>query len=83
MWAAGTQGPMAPPGTYQVKMLVDGALIGTERFTLKKDPRTTATPADLAAQFADERQKLEQQWDRGEEVSTEELRLEIDRLQSA
>jgi len=52
MWAAGTQGPMAPPGTYQVRMLVDGQLIGTERFDLKKDPRTKATPADLAAQFA-------------------------------
>ncbi|MDB4887825.1 MAG: hypothetical protein JWN79_3263 [Gemmatimonadetes bacterium] len=52
MWAAGTQGPVAPPGTYQVRMLVDGALIGTERFVLRKDPRSTATPADLAAQFA-------------------------------
>ena len=52
MWAAGTQGPMAPPGTYQVKMFVDGAPMGTERFALKKDPRTDATPADLAAQFA-------------------------------
>ncbi len=52
MWAAGTQGPMAPPGMYQVRMLVDGREVGTERFTLKKDPRTDATPADLAAQFA-------------------------------
>jgi photosystem II stability/assembly factor-like uncharacterized protein len=52
MWAAGTQGPTAPPGTYQVRMYVDGALIGTERFALKKDPRSDATPADLAAQFA-------------------------------
>jgi photosystem II stability/assembly factor-like uncharacterized protein len=52
MWAAGTQGPMAPPGTYQVRMLMDGAPIGSERFVIKKDPRTNATPADLAAQFA-------------------------------
>lgn len=37
---------------------------------------------DLAAQFADERQKLEQQWDRGEEVSTEELRLALQRYRS-
>ena len=51
MWAGGTQGPMAPPGTYQVRMLVDGAVIGTERFALRKDPRSGATPADLAAQF--------------------------------
>jgi photosystem II stability/assembly factor-like uncharacterized protein len=51
MWAAGTQGPMAPPGTYQVRMIVDGQPVSVERFALKKDPRTTATPADLAAQF--------------------------------
>jgi hypothetical protein len=52
MWAAGTQGPIAPPGTYQVRLLVDGQPIGTERFALKKDPRTGATQADLDAQFA-------------------------------
>ncbi len=52
MWAAGTQGPTAPPGTYQVRMLVDGRPVGTETFALKKDPRTNVTPADLAAQFA-------------------------------
>jgi photosystem II stability/assembly factor-like uncharacterized protein len=51
MWAAGTQGPTAPPGTYQVRLLVDGAPVATERFALKKDPRTKATPVDLAAQF--------------------------------
>jgi hypothetical protein len=52
MWAAGTQGPVAPPGTYQVRLLVDGVPVSTERFALKKDPRSTATPADYAAQFA-------------------------------
>jgi photosystem II stability/assembly factor-like uncharacterized protein len=52
MWAAGTQGPMAPPGSYQVRMLVDGRPVGTESFALEKDPRTKATQADLAAQFA-------------------------------
>ncbi|MEP6992173.1 MAG: glycosyl hydrolase, partial [bacterium] len=52
MWAGGTQGPMAPPGMYQVRLLVDGKPVGTQGFALKKDPRTTATPADLAAQFA-------------------------------
>jgi hypothetical protein len=51
MWAAGVQGPMAPPGTYQVRMLVDGRPVGTQRFRLLKDPRTTATQADLAEQF--------------------------------
>ena len=52
MWAGGTQGPTAPPGTYQVRMLVDGKPVGTETFALKKDPRSRATAADLAAQFA-------------------------------
>ena len=52
MWAGGTQGPTAPPGTYQVRMIVDGSPVNTETFVLKKDPRTKATPADLAAQFA-------------------------------
>ncbi|MEO7456238.1 MAG: glycosyl hydrolase [Gemmatimonadaceae bacterium] len=51
MWAAGTQGPVAPPGTYKVRMLVDGSVVSTETFTLKKDPRTDATQADLLAQF--------------------------------
>jgi photosystem II stability/assembly factor-like uncharacterized protein len=52
MWAGSTQGPVAPPGTYQVRLLVDGSPVGTTRFALKKDPRTKATPADLATQFA-------------------------------
>ena len=52
MWAGGTQGPTAPPGTYQVRMVVDGRPVATQSFVLKKDPRTKATPADLAAQFA-------------------------------
>jgi hypothetical protein len=52
MWAAGTQGPVAPPGAYQVRLLVDGVPVSTQRFALKKDPRSTATPADYAAQFA-------------------------------
>jgi photosystem II stability/assembly factor-like uncharacterized protein len=53
MWAAGTNGPMAPPGTYQVRMLVDGKPVagGTQTFALEKDPRTKATQADLATQF--------------------------------
>ena len=33
-------------------MSVDGKPVGTQSFALKKDPRTNATQADLAAQFA-------------------------------
>ena len=52
MWAAGIQGPMARPGTYQVRMLVDGAPVATQSFMLEQDPRTKTTQPDLAAQFA-------------------------------
>ncbi|HET7563778.1 MAG TPA: glycosyl hydrolase, partial [Gemmatimonadaceae bacterium] len=51
-WAGGTQGPVAPPGTYEVRMAVDGKPVATQRFVLEKDPRSPATLADLNEQFA-------------------------------
>jgi hypothetical protein len=36
----------------------------------------------LAAQFSEERSRLEQQWDREEDVSTEDLRLALKRYRS-
>jgi hypothetical protein len=36
----------------------------------------------LAAGFADERERLEAQWDRGDDVSTEELRVALTRYRS-
>ena len=51
MWAGGTTGPMAPPGTYSVRMLVDGQPVQTRNFKLLVDPRTGATVADVNAQF--------------------------------
>ncbi len=36
----------------------------------------------LAQVFADERKRLEQQWDRGDETNTEELRLTLQRYRS-
>ena len=50
-WAAGTQGPLAPPGTYAVRVTA-GEKSETVPLTLLKDPRTTATAADLDEQFA-------------------------------
>jgi hypothetical protein len=44
-------GPPAPPGTYQVRLEVDGAT-QTQTFTLLKDPRAAASQADFEAQFA-------------------------------
>ncbi|HEU5174790.1 MAG TPA: glycosyl hydrolase [Gemmatimonadaceae bacterium] len=52
MWAGGTAGPMAPPGTYSVRLLVDGRPVGTSSFRLLRDPRVKGvTNADLVAQF--------------------------------
>jgi hypothetical protein len=42
----------------------------------------SATIKRLAEIFADERQKLEQQWDRSENVSTEDLRVALQRYRS-
>ena len=50
MWAAGTAGPIAPPGTYSVRMRV-GTETQTHPIRVRKDPRSTATDADLQAQF--------------------------------
>lgn len=50
MWAAGTTGPVAPPGTYSVR-LTAGAASETQTFRVRKDPRSEATDADLREQF--------------------------------
>ncbi len=52
MWAGGTQGPVAPPGTYSVRMRVNGQEVATRSFELRKDPRTPSTLADVKEQFA-------------------------------
>ncbi len=52
MWSAGTTGPMVAPGTYTVRMTVNGAAAQSQTFTILKDPRSTATQADLEAQVA-------------------------------
>jgi hypothetical protein len=55
------------------------------------EPRRTVADADklvaavmqkLADGFANERSGLEKQWDRGDDVSTEELRLALQRYRS-
>jgi photosystem II stability/assembly factor-like uncharacterized protein len=50
LWAGETRGPKAPPGTYQVKLTVDGKSL-TQSFDIKTDPRVTTTPADYAKQL--------------------------------
>src|SRR5260370_33763621 len=44
----GTDGPMALPGRYQVRVTVGGRS-ATQSFALKPDPRPKVTPADLHA----------------------------------
>lgn len=55
------------------------------------EPRNSVAQADalvaelmqrLAAGFSEERQRLEAQWDRGEDVSTEDLRVALTRYRS-
>ncbi len=55
------------------------------------EPRKSVEEADrlvaevmqrLARSFADERSDLEQQWDRGEDVSTEDLRVSLQRYRA-
>ncbi len=43
-------GPLAPPGTYQVRLTVDG-VSSTESFEILKDPRVSTPQEDLQAQF--------------------------------
>ena len=50
MWAGGTSGPRAAPGTYQVKLTIDGKTM-TQSFEVKKDPRLETTQADFAKQL--------------------------------
>ena len=50
-WAAGTQGPVAVPGAYSVRINVGGRS-ETQSFTVVNDPRSTATQAELNDQFA-------------------------------
>jgi photosystem II stability/assembly factor-like uncharacterized protein len=52
MWAASTRGPIAPPGSYQVRVTADGHA-ETQPFTIRRDPHVLAdvTDADLQKEF--------------------------------
>ncbi|HET8770400.1 MAG TPA: glycosyl hydrolase [Gemmatimonadaceae bacterium] len=51
LWSGRTTGPVAPAGTYTVRMTVGDAAPQVASFDLLNDPRTTATAEDLVAQF--------------------------------
>ncbi len=50
LWWSSLNGPTALPGTYDVELTVNGKS-QTREFEIVKDPRATATQADLRAQF--------------------------------
>jgi photosystem II stability/assembly factor-like uncharacterized protein len=51
MWAGVTTGPLILPGTYSVRLSVDGTPAAESKLLVKKDPRSEATAADLVAQY--------------------------------
>jgi hypothetical protein len=56
MWAASPQGPIAPPGRYQVKLTANG-VTKTQDFEIRRNAAASGvTDADLAAQFTLARQ---------------------------
>ena len=50
LWGGGTQGPVAVPGRYRVRLRV-GGWSATQDLAVLKDPRVTASDDDLRAQF--------------------------------
>jgi hypothetical protein len=56
LWAGSTRGPLAPPGTYQVRLSASGET-QTQAFVISRNPTIPGlTDADLAEQFALARQ---------------------------
>ncbi len=51
MWAGSVTGPIASPGTYTVKLTVDGKS-QSQTFEVKKDPRLSTTDEDYAKQLS-------------------------------
>ncbi len=51
MWAGTLAGPRVVPGTYQVRLTVDGKAVGTEAFAIKADPRIATTQDEFQKQY--------------------------------
>ena len=51
LWGGSTDGPRVPAGTYSARLTVGDGPAMTVPFEVREDPRVTATPADLRAQY--------------------------------
>ena len=62
---------------------VQGAFVDSPRSAVEKaDSLVAETMKRLAEMFSDERKKLEGQWDRGDNVTTEDLRVALQRYRA-
>ncbi len=80
LWAGNVRGPVVAPGTYQVRLSVDGKS-QTQKFEIRKDPRVTTTPQQFAAQLELElqvRDKLSQT--NAAVIQIRDVRKQIDEL---
>ncbi len=79
-WAGGVRGPAVVPGTYQVRLTVNGKS-QTQKFEVRKDPRIQTTPEQFAAQLElglQLRDKLSQT--NGAVVQIRDVRKQVDEL---
>ncbi len=51
MWGGSLNGPRVVPGSYQVRLTVDGKAVATEGFAVKADPRLATTAEEFQKQF--------------------------------
>ncbi|MDX2191745.1 MAG: glycosyl hydrolase [Gemmatimonadales bacterium] len=51
LWAGGVQGPVVPPGSYAVRLTVDGES-QSQPLVIRRDPRASVTDAEIAEQHA-------------------------------
>jgi photosystem II stability/assembly factor-like uncharacterized protein len=52
LWGGSLAGPRVVPGTYQVRLSLDGKPIGTETFAVNADPRLSTTADEFSKQYA-------------------------------
>ncbi|MBV9296294.1 MAG: hypothetical protein JO145_12045, partial [Acidobacteriaceae bacterium] len=80
LWAGNVRGPVVTPGTYQVRLNVNGKS-QTQKLEVRKDPRVETTPEQYSAQLALELQMRDKLSQTNEAiVQIREVRKQIDEL---